>query len=473
MNSLLRKNDRVISLILMASFFLPFINMPPYADDIARYSSGYIGLYDQGRFFSEFLIKAINGFTGTYAIDAYVPLLIASFAASYILLKYISGRIGVDMYILLPIFITPYMLENISYHVDIICMYISFTLSIIASFTSFISRKHISAFIYLTCASFFYQVSFSVYASFTVLMLVVTMIDGRNNATSALRSLAPSIFVFAVSFIFVIFATKIFATSGYINEHSTFIKFNEDWLGTINNNIGKINEIAFHTLSKLQSALIYLIATVYIASTALYLKRNRNDLSTKLMTVVLPFLSLPLIYLPTAIFMSPVVMPRIMMAYGVILTTFLILPYRSNDLTRSVIYMLSTILIATFILCASTYVASTNYIYDKNISTARKIESDIFNDNATNKPEYFYGEMKPSPTGINLLAEKSFPIIKIMTRFPINNSWLTPHIFNLYNINLKYKDPDFADDYNEREIVTENNNYKLYRTKTRYVAVFK
>ena len=81
--------------------------------------------------------------------------------------------------------------------------------------------------------------------------------------------------------------------------------------------------------------------------------------------------------------------------------------------------------------------------------------------------------MKPSPTGINLLAEKSFPIIKIMTRFPINNSWLTPHIFNLYNINLKYKDPDFADDYNEREIVTENNNYKLYRTKTRYVAVFK
>lgn len=447
--------------------------MPPYADDIARYSSGYIGLFEQGRFLSEFLIKAINGFSGTYAIEAYTPVLVTSFLMSYFTLKYVSEKINIDMYILLPVFITPYMLENMSYHVDIICMYISFCLSIMASFASLCLRRHIIAFAYLTSASFFYQASFSVYASFAILMLIVKMIDGRYTFLSALKCLSPVVIIFIASFIVVIVVTRLVATSGYIDSHSSLIGFNGDWMKVINTNIYNINNIAFKTFSWFQKALILMIAALYIASSILYFLSSRSSKLSSLTVVLLPMFSLLFVYLPTVLFSNPVVMPRVMMAYGVILSCFLILPFSYNIIGKVAVSTLSITLMLTFIICSSSYVASTNYIYNKNISIARKIESDIINDKYIDKPEYYYGELKPSPTGINMLAEKSYPIIKIMTRFPLNNPWLTPHIFNLYNIGLNYKSPDVSGDYKERVLVNENDNYKLYRTKTRYVAVFK
>lgn len=48
------------AILIVACFFLPFFYMPPFVDDVARYSYGYIGLASQGRFLTELYYILLN-----------------------------------------------------------------------------------------------------------------------------------------------------------------------------------------------------------------------------------------------------------------------------------------------------------------------------------------------------------------------------------------------------------------------------
>lgn len=471
--NILDKNDKFVSLSLILLFFIPFYLMPPYADDIARFSSHYIGLYDQGRFLSELLILAINGFSGSFSLDVYPLLLTLSIAISYVLLKDISKHTGLKMYMLLPVVITPYMLENISYHVDIICMFLSFYLSVKSSIYCFYRKKITLSILLLSFASFFYQTSFSTFAAaVTLFSIIYCKANDMKTRDFALR-IAPSIFVFIISFIIVILSTKIFAASGYyVDIHSSFIKINSGWLESFILNIKNINNIAFGTLPITQKILISLILLIYISSLLLTLTTTENKRKS-IITLVLPVFSIILLYLPTSLFSNPVIMPRVMMSYGFILVCFLVAGFTYNKYSKLATSITSIAFMITVVICSSAYVSSTNYIYKKNISIAKEIQTAIMVDNQKDMPVLFYGELKPSASGINLISEKSFPIIKVMTRFPLNNSWLTPHIFNLYDIDLKYDEPKNKNNHNERVKVYESKHFTLYKTMTHYIAVFK
>lgn len=305
------------------------------------------------------------------------------------------------------------------------------------------------------------------------MILVATLLPLKYGTYEIFKRLIPSVVVFVISFLSVMFITKLIATSGYIDNHSTIISLNRDGLHTIYKNILDINAVAFGTMTKPQILICFMMFFVYIATSFLYLIKSQVDTINKLALVLLPFTSVLFIYLPTVVFTNPVIMPRIMMSYGLVGCSFLVIPYLYNSKSKILTSILSISLMATFILCSSAYISSTNYTYNRNISTIKQVELDIENDKSDKKPMFFYGELKPSPHGINKISEDSFPIIKTMTRFPLNSSWLTPYIFDLYGIDLKYSEPKNKNNYSERVKVSDRKRFTLYKTKTHYIAVFK
>ena len=428
----------VAFLLIILCFFLPFISMPVYVDDIARYAYGYIGLASQGRFLTELYYLLFNYSGMVISPDMYQFNLIISVIALFFSVKYFMDSIqltqGIHRTVASGLLIcSTFFIENLSYHIDSIGMCLSLSLTLLST----IKFKSKYSIIYqcalLIAASFFYQTSFSLFVILTIMKCYIDAFRGISSK-GIIRSILYSLLIFTVSVVFVQVVTGLFSGDSYIDSHAKLVGINSSSIEEVQNNIEKTYNL-ISSLSKGQlSLLVFISAISFIIS--IYHSYNMV-MQRKLIPATLIALSLPIafafVFLPHILFNNAVIAPRVLISFSAFtLLVFIPTILSGSSIVKNIGFFAGTAYLLMVIPQSSIYVNATNYMYKYN---SRIVESSIMRINALNKND---GPLKviylndPTPPRYLQQLKKDFPIFNNLLRFGFTSKWFMNSLFR-YN----------------------------------------
>jgi len=313
-----------------------------YRDDITRSAWGDSGgWYDWSRYVSEFSAIFIHGdfhLTDISPLPQLLAILIS--AAGSVLLVYIlnNGKIKIPSLLAsVPLGLSPYMLECLSYRFD--APYI--TLSVLASIVPFLFYTRKKAFIFcsvicLLIMSMTYQASSGIYILITLILGFNDWNSKRKNNREVILFLGRAVLSFCLAMaIFKFFLMRPFNTyvsnaifpvpqliSGVLTNIKTYIN-------TINDDFGYI-----------WKALIGLIFCFFIGKSIYQSKRNKM---VSFITATL-FLSL-LFILSYGVYLAlehPLFEPRALYGFGALLAIIgIFVVYKFNNTARVFVFALS------------------------------------------------------------------------------------------------------------------------------------
>ncbi|EPN1696546.1 glucosyltransferase domain-containing protein [Cronobacter malonaticus] len=342
MREYLRKDDALLALSLLA-IILPFYNSFPYLDDMVRLTYNYTGLIVQGRYLTEWFYTAMQGMKYTTFPDIYGFNLLFIAVSFLILKRYILDKQeflnASGLLFILCILSSPFLLENLSYHIDSIGMFSSLMLSI-ASASIKQSRFDLRVFIstvILFIATCFYQFSLNVYIC-TVAIISLWQARGSEEKSLLLFILSKVVALFVALVIYML-VMRIYATDTYVDSHATLMTVEELKSGILYSNIVNINNIiesAFSPYYSVFFAVLMMLAAVGMVAMLTRSIANRRFVSAACIVTV-PVVTILMIYLPAASFSRPIVQPRILIAYGFFIFVMLSMAMQVNALKKAAI----------------------------------------------------------------------------------------------------------------------------------------
>lgn len=470
----LDKNTILIGFVVF-SFFIQFINLPAYDDDIGRFAHGYIALSEQGRFLTEwyYLIPSLG--TNSSAANIYTFNLIAialSCALSAIFVLRKSGLVcaGAAMAFLL-VFVNPFSVENMSYHVDGIGMMVSFSLAIVAAYytSNSTAKSVIIPFLLTVSAICMYQISITIFCCMVCLRFFHTL-HAKENPYTELKTIAISkISVAFLSAAAAFFILNFFITSSYSSKVSVFVTFNRHGADKVIENLLVVTNYIWTSFNAFEKLLLSSLATIHIVSVIKVWTKVKSNFLKAIATISAPFIILILSAVPTIFFESAVVMPRVLVPFWVCVA-YMSIPLGIIMLDKAKM-VIASLLIISSIMSAAAHVSSINYLYAYTEKLLSFVES------AANKEtpreskvnlSYVLPQKLPSDTQ---RAKESYPVNARIAKLHFGNKWLMQNFIDYKGYAIKLADNKVA---TSGEIIASSKDYYLtYEGGSDYTLVFK
>lgn len=377
MNINIKRDDGILVASLIA-LLLPFYTSLPYLDDMVRLTYNYTGLIVQGRYLTEWFYTAMQGMKYTTFPDIYHFNLAYIVLAMLIVKKFALERNintkNAGLPLILCIFSSPFILENISYHIDSLGMFSSLAFSIAAASLS-LQRPVITficSTILLFIATCFYQFSLNVYICTVSLMAL--LMSKRDSESGLIFFAAVKVGSLFVSLAVYMLILRCYATDTYIDSHASFMSYDDFQSGTLLFNIENVNNIieaAFTNYYKIPFLILLSMAIIgFIFSFYTNLKNRR--LISAACVILSPLLCFIMIYTPAVLFSKPIVQPRILIAYGFFLFALFYFATQIERFKKASILLFS-ILFAVNVMTASAFNKSQNFVIQSTKDVMEKI----------------------------------------------------------------------------------------------------
>ena len=463
------------ALIIVACFFIPFFSMPPFVDDVARYSYGYIGLASQGRFLTELYYILLNSAGKLITPDIYQLNIVISFILMFFSVRYFCNRhfessIIAKTTLICVMICSPFYLENMSYHVDIIGMSASYSFAILASLTYNFKHSSTVRLILLLVASFFYQTSFAVFAGLIVAQCLGSSLNKKNQKEN-FSYLLKSIIIFSITFAIVQGCTSLFSTDKYVDNHTTLVHLNETGWHSFLFNIKTI----FLLLTSLSNVQLVIIGIAILVSVSLCVFKGIQSILLKryfdffIFLIAIP-VSFSLLFMPYALFENAIISARVLMSFPVFITVILWpLFYIKTSYVKGVVISFAAFYLFLTVSLSSIYVNAFQYESQYKIRKLNSIVDFLENDSTGNSAAKVNFINEPRLPHYLSQIYMDYPILLEIVKFKLTSSWFMNAYFWYAGINAEaVKEPP-----PQINPVKENRYYTIYKNNGIYIVRFK
>lgn len=457
----------VLIFIFVLALIFPMFWLPPYADDTMRFYWGYIGLTSQGRPVTQIYYQLLCGSENDCIIDTYylnllISIAMISFSLFLFFKKNINKFVFVSLSSTVALISSPFLLQNLSFHVDSIGMVSSFCLSLISATIlkrMTISNVAISSFI-LIVATLSYQASINIYISCVALFCMIDNID-YNRPQFNPEYLISKILTFLISIIAIYIVNLIIIKDNYVSNHATLVSIDAVGFERIINSYYRVINMLHNGFNGIQKKLLIVILSsgtigvIYSAYKSI-ISKNRIKAFILILSVlgVVAFL-----FVPAVLFTNPVIQPRVFMSFGFLLAVSLV----ASSSIRFLAF-LSTICFGfyafTVLATSSTYVMAANKQMERQNDTIKQISSDIrygLND-LSNVKIKFSGTLRKSKAEI--MSVKSFPVIGQMLNPFHGGAWDSVGVVSNAHVPISV-----TNTFNNQssKVVLKASDYDIYR----------
>lgn len=460
----LDKNIVLIAFIVF-SFFIQFSNLPAYDDDIGRFAHGYIALAQQGRFITEWWYGLFTLFNkpspvNTYSANIFIFMLIV-FSSVWMILKKTKKDSILTSLAVISIFIHPFIIENVSYHIDSIGMIFSLAIAIVFAGTSF-NNKILTiplCLVSIIIASSMYQIALTVFCVSVVFFTSLKCVDDTYSNKEIISDIAIKVACFVASTMIIVLISNLTIKSGYSKIVSEPIPINYEGAKIVVQNLSKAWTLIYTSFNEVQRCILtFLLLSYYTALIAKAVIKDRRVSFRFIFMLLSPIIAYFLILMPTVLFKSPVLMPRVLMAFGA-LVGILSIPTGMRILD-SIRCLFALAFIVLTILTASAHVNTQKYLNDYTDDILRTVTAGAIADkNNASKINLMYVLPQNIPGEVQRNRE-AFPLVGRIMKLHFGNKWLMQNYiaYKRYNINLIGETKDLSG-----KIIVTNLDYDLLR----------
>ncbi|MHA2940286.1 glucosyltransferase domain-containing protein [Vibrio sp. RC27] len=467
------KDYLVIVSIFLILYFWGFITKDfYYVDDLIRSVDGnYFEWSSHARPFSEYIYRFIYG-ENVYDIFP-VTLFLGIGLFIYVLYRFdILFNKNKYQIILLPLLMltSPFLLENVSFHFDILTMLISMSLAIIAS--SFNLNKINSYYFIFSIAILFsiwsmYQPSIHLYLCFLSINVISRYINNKKFS----KIIIVNIISFLISYILYLIIYKTSITNDYALYHIKLIELDQNGFNTIVRNIDYFTTLIISVLTS-PTCISYIFVAImggiaaFVIDNRMRHQSNYNRLLgygllfSPFIVIILSFI----LYLPLE---HPTFKPRVLVGISGVLAYLFFLSWEAFN-KKLVTFAFIFVLLSNYF-TASAYTNAISRQYDFYIDTVHDIGRDLSDIENNISLLYIVGDLKRTP--VIRSAIKNHPYFDIQIREYFKYGYLikqkvypSTYLFKLdpltENLNIEYlKDYQFN---GEENLLSKNNNYQMY-----------
>lgn len=327
-----------------------------YVDDMGRIMSGYKAWDVESRYLSNFFSNIIHA--DTYLTDI-SPLtqIIAMFVlaiSSVMLLDLFIGnkKYGFFQYVaVVPVCLSPYFLQCLSYKFDSPYM----AISVLASITPLLFRKNKTSFMISSLISAFivcttYQAASGIYLMLTVALLLKDWLDGEDTKEIFIDAAIGTISYLMGMLVFYFIIMK--SVDTYVSNEMNF--------SVVVSNLLKYYE---YLLSDLKKTWIFLIATTIICYFISNIKKTKKDIVLSVFVCLIAIaLMIILCFGMYPLLDKPLFAARSMYPFGILLSIFMINATSSKE----------EIIGKVLILCLSWMFITFSYTYGNALDIQKK-----------------------------------------------------------------------------------------------------
>lgn len=446
----MQREDKVQNIgigLFLVMLVVPFFWLQPYFDDVMRYYYGYISLKNQGRLLTEYYYRFAGGYSKYAIVNLnFFNLLIIIVGLFFVLKKFSSklliNNIFISVCATIAVLSSPFLLENLSYHVDNIGMMLSFIVAIYASiYSNNINKNDILITSGLIVMSvLFYQASLNVFCASVVVFTLARVIYDEN--FDAKKIVLNKISSFVLAIVSIVIINKIIMRDDYANNKSEMITLSINGFNKAVSNATNITNLFFSSFNKLQMVLLTILLGLAIVGICYSLireslRKDRDWFKSLILIVSLPLL-VAFIYFPAVLFVDAVLEPRVFMSFGFVVSGLIIAGgaiLKLNKLVATVSLAFS----AGILMSSSAYVATAQTMNSNEERLLFRIESDIrYALNDSNMITIsFLG--RPEASQSEKLGFKAFPIIPRILRRAYGDSWHNPAFVGTNSQTLQYE----------------------------------
>ncbi|RDE10131.1 glucosyltransferase domain-containing protein [Pelagibacterium lacus] len=376
---------QLVIALYLAALLIPLLALPLYHDDNGRFYRGVVALWDKGRFLTEIYYALFDGFgkgERTNPVDIYpFNLMVVGLALFAVLSRFAERAFGAGGWLAglgaIAVLSSPLLLENFSYHVDVVGMLGAFVLAMWAALYRHERpwREFAVGSAIAIAGCMFYQTAANIVCATLVVLFLARAGRAEDDETlTGWMGIKAATAVVALAWTFL--TNRLVNLHDYVASQSQFIGLDAAGMEHLAANIERTNHVIFRSLNGPQTLLLYaaialaVVGTVRIAVAAMV--RGRIVIGIAALLGV-PALVL-LIYLPAALFTQPIIFERILMTLGFVFCAALA-ANAGTALARAagVAIALSALLVAA---TSSAYVASSL----ANREHSATIYTTLFND---------------------------------------------------------------------------------------------
>ncbi|NHB58086.1 hypothetical protein G9F32_08625 [Acinetobacter sp. 194] len=459
-----QERKKIIILGFLLALYLPFINLPPYYDDEIRFTYGVIGLFEQGRIIPDLFFRFV---TAAQVADVYIFNLVFCALLSLILfkLKYFKE----NYFLFIVVFSNAFLMENLSYHVDIIGMMMAYIFGIYAAFyeNTDLKKMFLISFLLSSFSLICYQSSLNIFATSVVCVGVLDWIHHK-------KTFRSNLIVRILAYVsMIIFSKVILITIGiflkwyggdigrlhYVEKRSTFDLF------AFNEQIQRYVFLIYDSLNVTQLSIIALLICSFVFI--------RKHFYYYFLTL---FICGFLIFFPY-VFVDAfrLVQPRVLYGFGGFLLLIYIWLYYSTDhlCFKNVINLMFLIYSIIFLCSVSAYSNSYQKAIELESNVYKKIADTLNNTDDVVMQRCGFNTMifNTKYVAVNATA---FPIIRNVIRSSTSHLVRrTQGIYDLNNLNFIAQRCTYKT-LVSKELILNDRYYHLYKLDDKkYQIVYK
>ncbi|MRS15086.1 hypothetical protein GJV06_09350 [Enterobacteriaceae bacterium RIT691] len=460
MLSFMNNHKKIISVFFLLSIFYPFSTTAPYWDDEARFAGDFIWLMPLGRIVPELYYRFIS--LGDFIVDAQIFNVILITFSFFILLN--SKPIHKHWLTVLFFLASPFLSENLLYHIDGIAMLIAYITSIYAAFyiSDCMKKEAIISFLIFLFSIMCYQAALNSFAIATFVFFTLNISYGD-------KFLIKHFCIKATVFVLGLFSLKIIASiTGFI--------YNNDYLSQRSNiDLAIVNEQAHNFAHLIISSLpnqyllffsILLVSSIVFALLKAYRQTCKKEYFSALFLIfVLPVSFFFLVFPYIIVDSSSVVVARILFGFGGLIALFYSL--HSNEKgVDCIALILSLVLLLITAIGFSVYASTYNKKIDIELHAFRDVQQIIDRQNNTHKRRALIVCNSNPDVNNNPMIRKSikaFPFIK----FPdhAGTTWengATSGFLAINNIDFDFKICENIKNYPVQKLIFDGDAYKVF-----------
>lgn len=467
----------LISISLCALYAMPlFFFGGYYIDDLIRSLNGNTDWLANGRPLAELFMSVL--FFGNKMIDIspipqFISLLVVGITITLLSARYFKDRYLVGVLVFLPLWVSPFFLQNISYKYDAALMALSVFFAVISF--CYEDKKTSRVFVYAVLSSFvslnLYQPSINLFLIFIVIDFIYNSSKGRYEE-SMKRALTYSTAFILSNIVYVIIIPRLFVQGEYSSDHSQI-----DLSGTMISTI-KYNFLSFYYIIKTslpKSFLLSLTPAILISITAIiniFIVENKNPPLKKILIILLATIallaSLVAVVGPMILLKTPTLAPRTLVGFSALLCLLLF--------CCSLLKTKKTSLYLWAIIIPIAYMYEISYAYYNSLANQNRFEQVVISNISKDISEFngsihneiaLNGRVPLSPE--NKLSTSTFPILEFLIPRTLNNSefWASIQLEH-YGIKMDYTKGNFTDEKKNILCNTKPLNHGVYYNTLSY-----
>lgn len=442
-----QKNVFFISILMCALYAMPiFFGGGYYIDDLIRSINGNTDWLVNGRPLAEVFMTVF--FFGNKMVDIspmpqFIALLISSLTVTFLSKKYFNEKLFTGLLVFIPLWTSPFFLQNISYKYDAPIMSLSVFFATIAfCYTSQnLFKLFFVSLVSLLVSLNFYQPAANIFVIFIVIDFVFCFSSKLND--EAFKRTVTYISSYIISnILYALFVPRFFVKGDYSVEHSQ-VDFSFSIFQTIENNLQSF----FYMLKmSIPDSFLFSLAPVtmlaFISSIKVFLFCSERFIYKKIIAVAFLILSWVVICFfvvgPMVLLKTPTLAPRTLIGFS----GFLCALFFYSTLIKIKKDFLNVVVI--LIPCVFMYQFS--YAYYNAMLNQNRYEQIVVSNISNSIDEFGYygfnniainGRVKLSPE--NRLAVDVFPILDFLIPRTLNNVefWSSIQLMH-YDINMNY-----------------------------------